>query len=74
LSYGDEEERPAMTGSPGDGRSASMADRISRAFGSLWIEYTGKRPSEVRTEIRGNLVTCRLIDSVGAFGDLNPSD
>lgn len=41
--------------------------KISRALGSLWSEYAEERPSEVRTEIRGNVVTCRLIDAVGVF-------
>ena len=62
-----------MTDSRGNGLSASLSDKISGAFGSLWIEYAGKRPSEVRTEIRGNQVTCRLIDAVGAFGALTPA-
>jgi uncharacterized protein YbcI len=46
---------------------ASLSARISRAFGSLWTEYADKRPSEIRTEIRGNVVTCQLIDAVGVF-------
>jgi uncharacterized protein YbcI len=46
---------------------ASLSGKISRAFGSLWTEYADKRPSEVRTEIRGNVVTCKLIDAVGVF-------
>jgi uncharacterized protein YbcI len=47
--------------------TASLSARISRAFGSLWTEYADKRPSEIRTEIRGNVVTCQLIDAVGGF-------
>lgn len=46
---------------------ATLSSTISRAFGALWTEYADKPPSEVRTEIRGNVVTCRLIDAVGAF-------
>ena len=45
----------------------SLSAKISRAFGSLWTEYADKRPSEIRTEIRGNVVTCQLIDAVGVF-------
>jgi hypothetical protein len=45
----------------------SLSDRISGAFGPLWARYADKGPSEVRTEIRGNVVTCRLVDAVGAF-------
>jgi len=50
-----------------------LSDKISGAFGSLWTEYADKQPSEVRTEIDGNVVTCRLIDAVGASGELNPA-
>jgi uncharacterized protein YbcI len=46
---------------------ASLSDRISGAFGSLWSQYSDQRPSAVRTEIRGNVVTCRLVDAVSAF-------
>ncbi len=46
---------------------ASLSARIGGALGSLWSEYAEDRPSEVRTEIRGNVVTCRLIDAVGVF-------
>jgi Na+-translocating membrane potential-generating system (MpsC) len=46
---------------------ASLSDRISGAFGSLWTEYAEEEPSAVRTEIHGNVVTCRLIDAVGVF-------
>jgi uncharacterized protein YbcI len=47
--------------------SGSLTNKISGAFGSIWTQYAEKPPSAVRTEIRGNLVTCRLIDAVGAF-------
>jgi uncharacterized protein YbcI len=56
-----------MTGTGRSRLPASLSDRISGAFGSIWIEYAKKRPSAVRTEIRGNVVTCRLIDAVGVF-------
>jgi uncharacterized protein YbcI len=62
-----------MTGTRGNGVTASLSGKISAAFGSLWSEYGGERPSEIRTEIRGNLVTCRLIDAVGTFGPLTPA-
>jgi hypothetical protein len=48
-------------------RHASLSSRISLAFRALWTEYADEPPSKVRTEINGNVVTCRLIDSVGAF-------
>jgi uncharacterized protein YbcI len=46
---------------------AGLSERISGAFGSIWAQYAEKQPSAVRTEIRGNTVTCRLTDAVGAF-------
>jgi hypothetical protein len=46
---------------------ASLSDRISGAFGSIWTKYAEEQPSAVRTEIHGNVVTCRLIDAVGLF-------
>jgi uncharacterized protein YbcI len=45
----------------------SLSGKISGALGSLWTEYADKRPSEVRTEVCGNVVTCRLVDAVGVF-------
>jgi uncharacterized protein YbcI len=48
-------------------RQPSLSNQISGKFGSLWTEYANQRPSEVRTEIHGNVVTCRLIDAVRAF-------
>ena len=56
-----------MTDSRRTGLPSGLSGKISRAFGSLWTEYADKLPSEVRTEIRGNVVTCRLIDAVGVF-------
>ena len=50
----------------------SLSAKISRAVGSLWTVYADKRPSKIRTEIRGNVVTCQLIDAVGVFnGSMN---
>jgi uncharacterized protein YbcI len=45
----------------------SLSAKISRAFKSLWTEYADAPPGQVRTEIHGNTVTCRLADAVGAF-------
>jgi uncharacterized protein YbcI len=33
----------------------------------IWARYAGKHPTAVRTEIRDNVVTCTLIDSVGDY-------
>jgi uncharacterized protein YbcI len=61
-----------MTDSRGARLPASLSARISGAVGSLWTEYADQRPSEIRTEIRGNVVTCQLIDAVGVFnGSMN---
>jgi uncharacterized protein YbcI len=45
----------------------NLSAQLTDTLGSLWARYAGKRPTEVRTVIRGNVVTCRLIDAVGAF-------
>jgi uncharacterized protein YbcI len=56
-----------MTGARRSQRPISLSARISGKIGSLWMQYANERPSAVRTEIQGNVVTCRLIDAVGAF-------
>jgi hypothetical protein len=38
---------------------------LTEAFVSLWTQYAGKPPSRARIEIRGNVVTCVLVDAVG---------
>jgi uncharacterized protein YbcI len=40
---------------------------LSESFASLWTRYAGRRPTSTRTEIRGNVVTCVLVDAVGDF-------
>jgi hypothetical protein len=64
---GSKEEKSPVTDPRRSRLPASLSARISRAFGSLWTEYADKRPSEIRTEIRGNVITCQLIDAVGVF-------
>ena len=46
---------------------STLPNRISAKLGTLWVQYANDWPSDVRTEISGNVVTCRLIDAVGAF-------
>ena len=46
----------APTGLPAD---------VTKALVSLWAKYAGKRPTNARTEVRGNVVTCVLVDAVG---------
>jgi hypothetical protein len=40
---------------------------LTEALVSLWTQYAGKAPSDARTEIRGNVVTCVLVDAVGDY-------
>ena len=40
---------------------------ITRSLVSLWTRYAGEAPTRGQTEIRGNVVTCVLIDAVGDF-------
>jgi uncharacterized protein YbcI len=40
---------------------------LSLSLASLWTEYSGTRPSDAHTEIRGNVVTCTLVDAVANF-------
>jgi hypothetical protein len=51
------------TGRPGAGLPAELTQSLV----SLWMRYAGKRPTNARTEIRGNVVTCVLVDAVGDF-------
>lgn len=40
---------------------------LTKAFVSLWMQYAGSRPTNARTDVRGNVVTCVLADAVGDF-------
>ena len=40
---------------------------VTTSLTSLWTRYAGTSPSDARTEIRGNVVTCVLVDGVDAF-------
>jgi hypothetical protein len=40
---------------------------ITTSLVSLWTSYAGTAPSAARTEIRGNVVTCVLVDAVGDY-------
>ena len=44
-----------------------LSTQITRSFGLLWSRYAGIAPSSVRTELRGDVVTCVLVDAVEAF-------
>jgi uncharacterized protein YbcI len=45
----------------------TLSAELTESLTSLWTQYAGKRPSNGRTEIRGNVVTCVLADAVGDF-------
>ena len=44
-----------------------MAAEITRSIVSLWTQYAGTLPTNARTEIRGNVVTCVLVDAVADY-------
>jgi uncharacterized protein YbcI len=48
-------------------QAAGLPAQITDAFVSLWGEYADKPPTDVRTEVRRNVVTCVLVDAVDAF-------
>jgi uncharacterized protein YbcI len=40
---------------------------LTKSLVSLWTQYVGKAPTNARTQIRGNVVTCVLVDAVGDY-------
>jgi hypothetical protein len=56
-----------MTDSRTAGPATVMPGEITKSFASLWERYAGTEPSDVRTDIRGDTLTCVLVDAVGAF-------
>jgi uncharacterized protein YbcI len=48
-------------------QTPNQSRELTRSLTSLWTEYAGKCPGDTRTEIRGNVVTCTLVDAVGPF-------
>src|SRR5687767_12591276 len=56
-----------MTDSRTAGPSTVMPGEITKSFASLWTRYAGVEPSDVRTELRGDTLTCVLVNAVGAF-------
>jgi hypothetical protein len=49
------------------GPSTVMTGEITRSFATLWMHYAGVAPGNVRTELRGDVVTCVLVNAVEAF-------
>jgi uncharacterized protein YbcI len=47
--------------------AAASPAELSKSLTTLWTDYAGTAPSAVRTEIRGNVVTCVLTDAVADF-------
>ena len=45
----------------------TLSAELTELLASLWTQYAGKRPSDGRTEIRGNVVTCVLVGAVGNY-------
>ena len=45
----------------------TLSAELTKSFVSLWTQYAGKPPTDARTEIHGNVVTCVLADGVGDF-------
>jgi uncharacterized protein YbcI len=45
----------------------TLSAEVTRSLTSLWTRYAGKAPTNGRTEIRGNVVTCVLTEAVAAF-------
>ena len=57
-----------LSGVLGDRASGNgLPAELTGALVSLWTQYAGKPPSRARTEIRGNVVTCVLVDAVGDY-------
>lgn len=48
-------------------RLPTLSADVTRSLTSLWTRYAGTPPTDARTEIRGNVVTCVLVDGVDAF-------
>jgi hypothetical protein len=44
-----------------------LPTELTKSLVSLWTRYAGRAPSTARTEIRGNVVTCVLVDAVGDY-------
>lgn len=64
---GDEKARSAVTDPRTAGPSTVMTGEITRSFATLWMRYAGVAPGNVRTELRGDVVTCVLVNAVEAF-------
>jgi hypothetical protein len=50
-------------------RFPTLSADVTTSLSSLWTRYAGTPPTDARTEIRGNVVTCVLVDGVDAFNE-----
>jgi hypothetical protein len=64
---GRREGEAGMTDPAETGLRNGLGPEITRSLVSLWTRYAGKPPATARTEIRGNVVTCVLVDAVGDY-------
>jgi hypothetical protein len=46
---------------------SGLPAELTKSLVSVWTQYAGKAPTDARTEIRGNVVTCVLVDAVGDY-------
>ena len=60
---------PMMNSGAGGDRASGngLPAELTGALVSLWTQYAGKPPNRAQTEIRGNVVTCVLVDAVGDY-------
>jgi hypothetical protein len=67
FSEGDEEARSAMTDQSSAALPGGLTTEITKSLSAVWAHYAGVPPTNPRTEIRGNVVTCVLVDAVGDY-------
>ena len=53
--------RPPLLDSTDSRSAAGMPAEINSSVSMLWKQHHGNQPSDARTEIRGNVVTCELV-------------
>jgi uncharacterized protein YbcI len=49
--------------------ATGLPAELSGSLASVWKQYTGERPTDTETQIRGNRVRCVLKDAVGMLDD-----
>jgi hypothetical protein len=52
---------------PKRAQATGLPAMITGSLASLWRRYANGPPSDVRTGLRGDVVTCVLVDAVGSF-------